>query len=91
MAVRPADPSELDHLARLWHEGWHDGHGHIAPAGLVKARTLERFRARLAAALADVFVIGPRGARMGSSGLGATSSISSMWRVPRGALALRTR
>jgi GNAT superfamily N-acetyltransferase len=61
LTVRPADPSELDHLARLWHEGWHDGHGHIAPAGLVKARTLERFRARMAAALADVLVTGPSG------------------------------
>src|ERR1700740_55770 len=62
LAIRPADPSELDHLARLWHEGWHDGHAHIAPPGLVKARTASRFRARMAAALADIFVIGPLGA-----------------------------
>lgn len=62
MFVRSPDASELDHLARIWHEGWHDGHGHIAPAGLAKARTLERFRERLAAALPDTFVIGPPGA-----------------------------
>ena len=62
MNVRPPDASELDHLAQLWHQGWHDAHGHIAPAGLVKARTLEQFRARMAAALADTFVIGPKGA-----------------------------
>ena len=62
LTVRPPDVSELDHLAQVWHQGWHDGHGHIAPAGLVKARTLEQFRARLAAALADTFVIGPKGA-----------------------------
>ena len=62
MTVRPADASGINHLAGIWHEGWHDGHGHIAPAGLVKARTLERFRARMAAALADTFVIGRPGA-----------------------------
>jgi len=62
VTVRPAEASEVDHLARIWHEGWHDGHGHIAPAGLVKARTLEQFRMRMAAALADTFVIGPKGA-----------------------------
>lgn len=62
MVVRPANPSELDHLAQLWHQGWHDGHAHIAPAGLVQARTQERFRERLAAALPDTFVVGPPGA-----------------------------
>ena len=65
LTVRPADASEVDHLARLWHQGWHDGHGHIAPAGLVKARTLERFRQRLAAALPDTFVAGLPGAPEG--------------------------
>lgn len=47
MTVRPAEASELDQLARLWHAGWHDGHGHIAPRaarfyekrGWVNART----------------------------------------------------
>jgi hypothetical protein len=67
LIVRLADASELDHLARIWHQGWHDAHAHIAPAGLVQARTLERFRERLAAALPDTFVIGPKGAPDGSS------------------------
>ena len=49
-------------LARLWHEGWQDGHAHLAPPGLVAARTVERFRERLAAALSDTFVTGPHGA-----------------------------
>jgi GNAT superfamily N-acetyltransferase len=61
MIVRTAEADELDHLARLWHEGWHDAHAAIAPAGVVAARTLPRFRARLASALDDVQVIGPRG------------------------------
>src|SRR5262245_25019676 len=58
MNVRPADTAELDHLAPLWHESWHDGHAHLAPPGLVAARTLPRFRERLAAMLSDTFVIG---------------------------------
>ena len=59
MSVRAADVGEIDHLARLWHEGWRDAHAALAPAGLVRARTLESFRDRLAAALADTFLIGP--------------------------------
>ena len=62
VSVRAADVDEIDHLARLWHEGWNDAHAALAPAGLVRARTLESFRDRLAAALADTFVIGPPGA-----------------------------
>ena len=65
MSVRPADAAEIDHLARLWHEGWHDAHASLAPPGLVRARTLESFRERMAAALADTFVIGPPGAPSG--------------------------
>jgi len=63
--IRTAEGGEIDHLARLWHEGWRDGHGAIAPAGLVKVRTLESFAERLAAALADTFVAGPVGAPAG--------------------------
>ena len=65
MTVRPAAEAEIDHLARLWHEGWHDAHASLAPPDLVRARTLERFRERMAAALADTFVIGPPGAPSG--------------------------
>jgi GNAT superfamily N-acetyltransferase len=65
MIVRAARDDELDHLARLWHDAWRDGHEHIAPPGLVRARTLPRFRARLAAMLADVRVAGPAGAPLG--------------------------
>jgi hypothetical protein len=51
IGVRPATEAEIDHLARLWHEGWNDAHGKLAPAGLVQARTIATFRDRLAAAL----------------------------------------
>ena len=62
MSVRAGDVGEIDHLARLWHQGWHAA---LAPAGLVRARTLESFRDRLAAALADTFLIGPPDAPSG--------------------------
>jgi GNAT superfamily N-acetyltransferase len=62
LLIHPADAAELDALALLWHQGWRDGHAHLAPPGLVQARTPERFRERLAAALSDTFVIGPPGA-----------------------------
>ena len=65
MAVRAAEAHEIDHLARLWHEGWQDAHATLAPPGLVRARTLESFRDRLGAALADTRVAGPAGAATG--------------------------
>ena len=65
MSVRAADVGEIDPLARLWHQGWNDAHAALAPAGLVRARTLESFRDRLAAALPATFVIGPPGAPSG--------------------------
>jgi ribosomal protein S18 acetylase RimI-like enzyme len=65
MNVRPAEPSEIGALARLWHDGWHDGHAAIVPAALTRARTLENFAERLEAALGDVRVVGPVGAPLG--------------------------
>ena len=65
VSVRAADVGEIDHLARLWHQDWNDAHAALAPAGLVRARTLDSFRERLAAALGDTFVIGPPGAPSG--------------------------
>ena len=65
MSVRAADVGEIDHLARLWHQGWNDAHASLAPAGLVRARTLDSFRDRLATAIADTFVIGPPGTPSG--------------------------
>src|SRR3954454_18152574 len=65
MTVRPAAAAEIDHLARLWHESWHDAHGRIAPAGAIVARTVDSFRARLSAALDDTRVFGPASAPLG--------------------------
>ena len=59
MTVRPADAAEIDHLAKVWYEGWQDAHARILPAELTRIRTQESFRDRLEAALADVRVAGP--------------------------------
>jgi GNAT superfamily N-acetyltransferase len=65
MDVRPAEEREIDHLARLWYDGWQDAHAKILPAELARVRTPESFRRRLAEALPDVRVIGPPGLPMG--------------------------
>jgi len=57
--IRKAEAGEIDALARLWHAAWLDGHGTIAPAPVVQARTTESFAQRLAAAIGDVFAAGP--------------------------------
>lgn len=61
MQVRNADASEIDRIAELWHEGWHESHAPIVPAELTRLRTFESFRQRLLDALADIRVVGPPG------------------------------
>lgn len=65
MNVRPAQEREIDHLAKLWYDGWQDAHARILPAELTRVRTLESFRDRLTAALPKVRVAGPPGAPLG--------------------------
>ncbi len=65
LEVRPAQENEIDHLARLWYDGWQDAHAQILPAALARLRTLESFRERLQAALPNVRVIGARGEPVG--------------------------
>ena len=57
--MRPAEEAEIDRLAQIWYDGWHDAHARILPAELTRIRTLESFRDRLQAALPDVRVVGP--------------------------------
>jgi ribosomal protein S18 acetylase RimI-like enzyme len=63
--VRSVEEREIDHLARLWYEGWQDAHAQICPPELRRLRTLDSFTCRLQAALADTRVIGPLGAPVG--------------------------
>jgi ribosomal protein S18 acetylase RimI-like enzyme len=59
MSARPAEAAEIDHLAKVWYDGWRDAHARILPAELTRIRTLESFRERLETALPDVRVVGP--------------------------------
>jgi ribosomal protein S18 acetylase RimI-like enzyme len=65
MDVRPAETVDIDHLTRIWHDGWRDAHAKILPAELARVRTLESFRSRLKEALPTVRVVGPLGAPVG--------------------------
>lgn len=65
MLVRIAATDEVDALAEIWHEGWHVAHAPVVPAALTALRTLESFRHRLDAAIAEVRVIGPVGSPLG--------------------------
>ena len=65
MDVRFAEEGEIDRLAQIWYDAWHDAHARIVPAELVRRRTLPQFRARLLRALPTVRVVGPRGAAVG--------------------------
>lgn len=61
MDVRAAEHAELDHLARVWYDGWHEAHAPIVPPDLTRLRTLESFRHRLDETLPDIRVMGPAG------------------------------
>jgi GNAT superfamily N-acetyltransferase len=65
MRVRSAESDEIDHLAQVWFDGWHDSHAQLVPAELTRLRTRENFRDRLQAALPSIRVVGARGAPMG--------------------------
>jgi GNAT superfamily N-acetyltransferase len=64
-AIRGALPTELDQLATIWHDGWHEAHAHLMPDELTRLRTFESFRDRLRAALAELRVAGPSGEPVG--------------------------
>ena len=59
MRVRSAEQTEIDPLAKVWYEAWHDAHSQIVPPELTALRTLESFRDRIPAALPNVRVVGP--------------------------------
>jgi ribosomal protein S18 acetylase RimI-like enzyme len=65
MDVRNAEPADIDPLAALWHDGWHEAHAQLVPLELTRLRTRDSFRSRMQAALPDVRVVGPPGAPAG--------------------------
>lgn len=58
MKVRPAVEIELDQLAQVWFDGWHEAHARIVPPELTRVRTLPSFRERLQAALPHTRTVG---------------------------------
>ena len=38
MDVRAAEEAEIDHLAKVWYDGWQDAHAEIVPAELARLR-----------------------------------------------------
>ena len=67
MKVRSADERDLDQLAQVWFDGWHEAHAQIVPPELTRLRTVENFRDRLRAALPDVRVVDASGVPVGFS------------------------
>jgi GNAT superfamily N-acetyltransferase len=65
--VRSADERDLDQLAQLWFDGWHESHAQIVPPELTRLRTVDSFRDRLRAALPDVRVVDTSGVPVGFS------------------------
>jgi GNAT superfamily N-acetyltransferase len=63
--MRSADGAEINHLARLWYDGWHEAHARLVPPELTRLRTIESFRERLQAALPNIRVAGPLAAPLG--------------------------
>lgn len=63
--VRSAEQAELDELAALWHQAWHDAHAQIVPTELSRLRPVEHFRQRIEAALDSTRVVGPVGVPQG--------------------------
>ncbi|MDX2202729.1 MAG: GNAT family N-acetyltransferase [Hyphomicrobiaceae bacterium] len=64
MEPRSAVASELDALARLWHDTWRESHVALSPPELVSLRTLDSFRERLGT-YEGIVVAGPVGAPLG--------------------------
>jgi GNAT superfamily N-acetyltransferase len=55
--LRPAIAADAEAVARIWREGWRDGHlGHV-PVALVEVRTPESFSRRAADRVADTTVV----------------------------------
>jgi GNAT superfamily N-acetyltransferase len=51
--LRPATPADVDAIASLFHQGWHDVHPGRVPDGLTERRTPEAFHDRVAQRIAE--------------------------------------
>lgn len=44
--IKTLTRTQSDDVAKLWFDGWHDGHANIVPTALGEMRTLDSFQAR---------------------------------------------
>ena len=51
--LRPATPDDVDAIAAVFHEGWHDVHPGRVPDGLTERRTPEAFHERVTQRVAE--------------------------------------
>lgn len=51
--LRPATAADVEAVTEVFHRGWHDVHPGRVPDGLTERRTLQAFRDRVAARIAD--------------------------------------
>jgi len=65
LRVRVAEGGEVDQIARIWTDGWHDAHAALVPAALARERTFDSFRSRILDRLPQTRVVGPIGAPVG--------------------------
>lgn len=54
--IRPAEPSDADEIARIWHRGWADGHAGHVPDELYRHRTEESYPSRVAERIGSTWV-----------------------------------
>ncbi|MGV8936127.1 MAG: GNAT family N-acetyltransferase [Allorhizobium sp.] len=43
MTIRPARPGDRQDILALWHQGWHEAHADLVPAGVLALRAPEHF------------------------------------------------
>jgi GNAT superfamily N-acetyltransferase len=65
MLVRRARPSDARNLAKIWYEGWLDGHSGHVPAELEAARTEGSFQQRAVERLSEAYVAEVDGTMVG--------------------------
>lgn len=57
MRSQAATTADIPSIAALWHQGWHQGHGDIAPSALVASRQMPEFLTRVEAHLPQTHVL----------------------------------
>ncbi len=63
--LRPATTHDVERVAEIWSDGWHEVHLRNVPEALVAARRTESFASRAAARVADTTVMEEAGAVVG--------------------------